>query len=301
MAKYLLALVFLSMAFIINQTYREVENHSFDLGERLEYRVHYGMINAAVASMEISNQIVYRNNRPCYKVDVWGRSVGLFDLITSINDNWGTYLDTAAIVPHGFYRILEEGRYRKFEYVDFDHQKQEAVTTILDKKTKEPREVVTTKVPENVQDMVSGYYYLRTLDFSKMKEGQLISFDAFFDLEQYDFKIRYIGKETLRTKLGKFKTIVLQPILPKNGLFTGEDAIKVWITDDSNKIPLKVKASMFVGAVEIDIKRISGARNGVPVIEESLAVRIATFIVSLVESSCLSLSLSSKCHLIQSK
>jgi hypothetical protein len=255
------------MSFNEFSTYRQVDNHSFDFGEKLEYRVHYGMLNAAEASMEIANSVVYHNERPCYKVDVWGRSVGLFDLISSINDNWGTYIDTAAIIPHGFYRILEEGRYRKFEYVDFYHQKQEAVTTILDKKTQEPKDKIVSKIPENVQDMVSGYYYIRTLDFSKFSPGEIISIDAFFDEEQYDFKLRYLGKESIRTKIGRFQTIVLQPLLPKNGLFTGEDAIKIWMTDDNNKIPLKVKASMFVGAVEIDIQRITGARNGVPVME----------------------------------
>jgi hypothetical protein len=268
MQKIFLSILFLTlMAFSGESTYREVDNFSFALGEKLEYRVHYGLLNAATATMEIGNSVVYRNQRPCYKVDIWGRSVGVFDLITRINDNWGTYIDTSAIIPHGFYRILEEGRYRKFEYVDFDHQNQQATTTILDKVTKKPRNVTVTDIPKNVQDMVSGYYYIRTLDFSNKKAGEVITIDAFFDEEKYDFSIRYLGKETLKTKLGKFRTIVLQPLLPKNGLFTGEDAIKIWMSDDNNKIPLKVKASMFVGAVEIDIKKISGARNGVPVIE----------------------------------
>lgn len=122
------------MAFNEQAAYREIDNRSFDLGEKLEYRVHYGMLNAAMATMEIGEKVVYKNNRPCYKVDVFGKSVGVFDLITRINDNWGTYIDTAAIIPHGFYRILEEGRYRKYEYVDFDHQKEQAVTILLDKK-----------------------------------------------------------------------------------------------------------------------------------------------------------------------
>jgi len=263
----LLIALFLLVAFSKQTTYREVENHSFDVGESLEYRVHYGLLNAATATMQISEKVVYRNNRPCYKVDIYGRSVGVFDLITRINDNWGTYIDTAAIIPHGSYRILEEGRYRKYEYVDFDHQKKEAITTILDKKTKEPHEPIISSIPKNVQDMVSSYYYLRTLDYSKYTEGEIITIEAFFDEECYDFKIRYVGKETIRTKLGKFRAIVLQPLLPKNGLFAGEDAIKVWISDDTNKIPLKIKASMFIGAIEIDIKKITGARNGVPVLE----------------------------------
>ncbi len=247
--------------------YRERPNTSFGEGEKLEYRVHYGMLNAAIATMVIDDKVTFRNDRPCYKVDVYGRSVGVFDLITRINDNWGSYIDTAAIIPHRFYRNIEEGRYRKYEIVDFDHTTDQATTVILDKKTKEPRETLQTKVPDNVQDMVSGYYYLRTIDFSKVQPGTVLTIDAFFDEEQYDFKVKYLGKESLRTRLGKFNTLLLQPIMPKNKLFEGEDAIKVWISDDSNKIPLKIKASLFVGAIEIDIKRISGARNGLPVLE----------------------------------
>jgi hypothetical protein len=264
---FLLLALILLMAFNEQTSYRNIENHSFDFGERLEYRVHYGLLNAATATMEISENLVYRNNRPCYKVDIYGKSVGIFDLITRINDNWGTYLDTAAIIPHGSYRILEEGRYRKYEYVEFDYEKMEAITTLLDKKTKEPLEPTMTSISKNVQDMVSGYYYLRTMDFSKIREGEIFTVNAFFDEERYDLRIRYLGKATLRTKIGKFQTLVLQPILPKNGLFSGEDAIKVWMSDDANKIPLKVKASMFIGAIEIDIKTIAGARNGVPLLE----------------------------------
>ena len=268
MKKYLPFIVLMaSMAFNPKAPYREISNTSFDVGEKLEYRVHYGLLNAANATMVVDEQVKYRNGRPCYKVDVYGRSVGVFDLITRINDNWGTYIDTAAIIPHRFYRNIEEGRYRKYEIVDFNHQNGEAVTTLLDKQTKEPRKSMKSAVPNNVQDMVSGYYFLRTMDFSKIEKGTVITLDAFFDEEQYDFKVRYLGKESLRTKLGKFNTIVLQPIMPDNKLFSGQDAIKVWLSDDTNKIPLKIKAKLVVGAVEIDIKRISGARNGVPVLE----------------------------------
>lgn len=255
------------MAFNPQAPYRDMPNFSFDVGEKLEYRVHYGMLNAATATMVVADQIKIRNKRPCYKIDVYGRSVGVFDMITRINDNWGTYVDTAAIIPHRFYRNIEEGRYRKYEIVDFDHQNDLATTITLDKQTKEPRETKKSAVPDNVQDMVSGYYFIRTLDFSNIKEGTVISVDAFFDEERYDFKIKYLGKQSLRTRLGKFRTLVLQPVMPNNKLFSGENAITVWLSDDSNKIPLKIKANMVVGAVEIDIKKISGARNGVPVLE----------------------------------
>lgn len=244
-----------------NNGYRVVKNNSFTTGEQLEYRVHYGIINAGVATMKIDDRIHTINGRPSYKIDVYGKSVGVFDLFTKIRDNWGAYVDTAALLPHRGYRNIEEGRYRKYEIVDFDQVNGKAKMTWLDRDTKRPKETKQFVTPTEVLDMVSGYYYLRTLNFSQYRPGDIIALEAFFDEEMYDFKIRYIRKEKLKTAVGEINAIVLRPIIPENKLFKGEDAIEVWISDDTNRIPLKIKASMFVGAVEIDIVKYVNARN----------------------------------------
>lgn len=241
--------------------YKPIKNTSFTTGEKLEYRIHYGIIHAAVATMTISDNVYHLNDRPCYKVDIQGKSIGLFDLVTRINNTYGSYIDTSAIVPHKFYRYIEEGRYRHNEVVDFDHIHDQATTNRLDKKSKETVEILNHAVPDNVQDMVSGFYYLRTLNFRKYKSGDIITINSFYGGDVYDFKVKYLGKEEIKTRLGTFNTILLSPIMPKNKLFDGEDSIKVWISDDSNKIPIKIKASMFVGAVEIDLKSYTNARN----------------------------------------
>lgn len=233
--------------------YRNVRNSSFEPGEVIKYKVHYGFINAAEGEMVISDKLFDINNRPCYKIDVFGKSVGMFDLFLRIRDNWGTYVDTASIVTQKFYRIIEEGKYRKHEIVDFDQNKNVASVRTYNKKKKIWRPIERFDIPTNVQDMVSGYYFLRTYDFKSLNEGDIINIDAFFDDEVYDFQIRYIGTETIKTKLGKIRSLVLAPIMPENGLFKGEDSIKVWISNDANKVPLKIKAEMFVGSVEIDI------------------------------------------------
>jgi len=63
-----------------------------------------------------------------------------------------------------------------------------------------------------------------------------------------------LRKEKLKTKLGLIDALVLEPVMPENKLFDGGEAIKVWLSDDKNRIPLKIKAEMFIGAVEVDIK-----------------------------------------------
>ncbi|UII29019.1 DUF3108 domain-containing protein [Fulvivirga maritima] len=241
--------------------YRTISNESFKPGEVIEYTAHYGFVHAAKGKMVISDEIYSINNRPCYKIDVYGESIGMFDMFLRIRDNWGTYLDTSSIVTHKFYRVIEEGKYRKNEIVEFDHSKKKAKVKTFDNKKQKWRSPEYYEVPANIQDLVSGYYYLRVLDFDKYKKDDIITVDAFFDKELYNFKVRYLGKETVKTKLGKIKSIMLSPIMPENSLFDGENSIKVWISDNENKVPLKIKADMFVGAVEIDILSYSKGDN----------------------------------------
>lgn len=236
-----------------NDSDRVVKNTSFYKGEVLTYKVHYGFINAASATMTIGEELHQINGRDCYKIEVFGRSVGMFDLFLRIRDTWGTYLDSSAMVTRKFYRKIEEGKYRKHEIVEFDQDENLARVRTWDKRKKlwKPEEVFDT--PHYVQDLVSGYYYLRTFDFSTIEEGETFKIAAFFDDEVYDFSIRFDGREVIKTKLGKIKSLKLTPLMPENELFDGENSIRVWLSDDVNKVPLKIKAEMFVGAVEVDI------------------------------------------------
>lgn len=234
--------------------YRLIPQSSFGLGERMEYRVHYGLLNAGEAVMEADSIYHYFNGRPCYKLEVQGRSTGIFDLITTIRDVWGTYLDTAAIVPHRFYQYIEEGRYRKKEIVDFDQLNNVATAHRLDRHSGELISKADFPVPYGVQDLVSGYYYLRTLDLASMKPDQIFPISGFFDDTTYVLQIQYLGKQRLKTRIGEFDTHVLSPVMPKNKFFRGRNPVRAWISADQNKIPLKVKADLLVGAVEIDIR-----------------------------------------------
>jgi len=245
-----------------DQSYRKITNKFFTTGEHLEYRVHYGFINAGEAVIKVHPKIFNINSRPCYKVDIFGKTSGTFDLMIKVRDNWGSYVDTASMIPHRHYRVIEEGKYRRNELTNFDHLGNNVEVKVLDNKTKEYKPSKNFKVPTNVQDMVSGYYFLRTVDYSKLKIGDVVSVPAFFEDTIYDFRVRYLGREMLDTKFGELKSFILSPIMPENEMFDGENSIRLWISDDSNRIPLKIQADMFIGAVEIDLKKYKGLRNG---------------------------------------
>lgn len=254
------AIVLTSLAFKVRE-YRYIPNDSFDTGEVLKYRVHWGMVNAGEAVMKVSDTYFNVNGRPCYKIDVFGNTIGLVDVAIKIRNNWGAYVDTASIIPHKAYRYIQEGRYRKNEMVNFDHENDVATVLKLDKETRKLKEKKNFEVPNDVLDIVGGYYFLRTIDYDNYKEGDIIKVDSFFGDEIYNLEIRFLGRETIDTKVGEINAIVMAPSLPNNDFFSGGDPVKVWISDDKNKVPLKVKAEIAVGAIEIDIKEMKNLRN----------------------------------------
>jgi hypothetical protein len=241
--------------------YRTIPFESFAEGEEVSYRVHYGFITAGEAVMRIDNRIHRLNDRPCYKIDVFGKTTGLANKLFGVNNNWGTYLDTAAVVPHKAYRYIREGGYRKNEVVNFEQLNKRVRVNRLNKSNEKIKKIDEYEVPHNVQDMVSGYYFLRTLDYTKYREGDVIKVDAFFDDTVFNFSVRFMGREELKTKLGTYQAIVLKPVMPENKIFEGEDPITVWISDDKYKIPLKIEANMVVGSVDVDIKDFRKAKK----------------------------------------
>jgi hypothetical protein len=235
-------------------------HRSFSNGEILKYRVHFGLINAAEATMVIDDRVQRMNGKPCYKIDIYGETNGFFDVFMKVRDNWGSYVDTTTLVSHKFYRYIEEGKYRKYEEVYFDHKKDQATVHHFDRNTRKLKNVYEFDIPKSIQDIVSGAYLMRTIDFSKMKKGETFKMSGFFDNEVHSVDVRYMGIESLKTKLGEYSTIVLSPIVPENKFFKGDTPIKLWISNDYNKVPLKIQADLVVGSIDADIKEVKNLK-----------------------------------------
>lgn len=236
-------------------TLKPVINNAFKRGEKVTFRVHYGWLTAGVATMSVAPDIYKVNDRNCYRLEVTGTSSGLIKQITEIRDVWGAFADTAAIMPHKYYRSIKENSFIKTEEIMFDYPDGLAHVS----SSRPPVGEVVLK--DNTLDMITGYYYLRLLDYDSMQPETLISLTGIFETQLYSIKIRYKGKERIKTPLGYINTIRLQPIMPENGVFAGENSVKFYISDDANRIPIKIRAELFVGGVELDIEKFEGLRH----------------------------------------
>lgn len=245
------------------EVYSPVRNESFSRGEVLEFKMTYGFFTVGKGSAKVHPNYFKFNNRDCFKVDVYAKTVGFIDWVADVDDYWGAYIDTLALVPHQFYRKIREGSYRKDEWTYFDHVNKKIQVKTLDKKTgklKEPKYYEAPK-QQQVRDMIAGFLYLRTLDFSTIKKGDTLNITGFFEDEFYSLNVVYHGKDVVKTKAGKFRAIKLVPVMPDNKLFDGENSITAWFSDDKNRIPVKIDAQMFIGSAGVELTSYSGLRN----------------------------------------
>jgi hypothetical protein len=263
---FIFALLFVMFGFTFEDQQRVYEKNVFGCGEKLEFRVHYSFINAGEATIEVYPQMYRVNNKVCYKAGVSGRSAGAFDLALRIRDEWVTYMDTSTSSPQKFYRDVEEGKYRLKEFVHYNYAT-EIATVDREGRNGSDKSRKEYAIPKDVQDIVSGFYFLRTINFNKMKVGDTIKTAAFFEDKVYDFQIKFLGRGIVDTKFGEISAIKLSPIMPDNKLFEGGNSIRMWISDDKNKIPVKIEADMFVGAVEMDLKSYQGLRHPITFVD----------------------------------
>ena len=115
-------------------------------------------------------------------------------------------------------------------------------------------------MPPCVQDVVSAIFYARNIDFNKYKPEDKIPFTMFLDNENYNLYVRYLGKETIKTKYGRFRAIKFKPLLVKGTIFEGGEKMVVWVSDDGNHLPLRVESPISVGSIKVDMMNYKNLR-----------------------------------------
>jgi hypothetical protein len=224
-------------------------------GEEIRYRVHYGFLTAGEAIMRLTDKYYLVNKKVCFRAEVIGNSKGAFDRIVRIRNVWGAYFDTLSFLPQKAFRSIAENRYRKKEETYFDHENKIANVKSEDDKAE------TVAISAGIQDMVSGYYFLRLQNYEGFRKNDTLKMKGIFENKTYDFHILYLGKERVKTRFGKAAAFVISPIMPSNSLFRGKYPIKMWISDDPNRIPLKIEAELLLGSVELDIEQYQNLKH----------------------------------------
>jgi hypothetical protein len=229
---------------------RYTPNEAFGFGEKLEYKVGYKFITAGTGYFWIKPNPVKMNGRDCYDVNFQVNSLPSLEMLYRVKDNYRSLVDVNSLTPWAFEQRIRENNYKKDFRATFDQVKNKAYA---DNKT--------YSVPENVHDVVSALYYVRTMDFSKWKKNDVIYLKNFFEDSTYTLGVKYLGKEEVEVEAGKFRCVIVEPLVVKGGLFKNEGRILIWMTDDERKIPVKVGTKIVIGFVGAELTKYSGVRG----------------------------------------
>jgi hypothetical protein len=228
---------------------------AFQTGEWFKFRVHYGVINAGYATLEVQDGVI--NNKKVYHVIGKGYSTGMSRFFFKVDDLYESYFDKATGNPYKYVRKIDEGGYTKNQEGFFNQASDRVLVKDYENKTEK-----TFVIPNNTQDIVSTFYYLRNYPtINKLKVGESVSIDMFFDEETTKFKLKFIGREDLKTKFGVIPTMIFRPLVQSGRVFKEQEALTVWISDDDNKIPVRIQASLTVGSIKADLDGFKGLKN----------------------------------------
>lgn len=232
------------------------QGNSYKAGEWFKFRIHYGIFNASYATLELKD--AYLNGKWMYHAVGYGETTGLASWFFKVEDTYESYFDKFDNKPYKFIRKIDEGGYTKDMEINFDYEKDKA--EVLDHKNDKTTYIDFTK---DVQDLISGFYYLRNnVDRDHLKVDDYIEIDMLYDDDEvFKFKLKFLGKEELKTKFGKVECLKFRPYVQSGRVFKEKESLTLWVSNDDNKIPLRIQADLRVGSLKADLDAYKGLKN----------------------------------------
>ncbi|MDX8382722.1 MAG: DUF3108 domain-containing protein, partial [Ghiorsea sp.] len=197
------------------------------VGEKMEYSVGWEFIHAGSAEINISRQ-----GESGYKVHNFASTNGFFDIFKKVRD---TLVSEGVCLGDAMQSTLfttdqVEKKYTAKKHVEYVWQ---------ENKVKYNKNGKTTMfdVPAGHLNVLDAFYLTR---IHPPTEDQPLSIPVFDAGEKYQVTVKLLKRETLRAPWGKrVDCLVIQPELKTEGVFTSVGVIKIWLTDDERRIPLK--------------------------------------------------------------
>lgn len=235
-----------------SKTKSSPQNSAFQKGEWLKFKMSYSnFLNAGFSTMEVRE--TKHNQKEAFHILGKGKSTGIVSLFFNVKDDYQTFMYKESLLPYRFIRKIDEGGYTKDEEILFNHDKNEATV-----KNYKHNTVNKHPIGDDIQDLLSSLYFLRNQNLTNLRVGDEIELKMFIDKEVTNFKLHFLGKEVVKTKFGKVNSLKFKPMVQAGRVFKEQESLTIWISDDENKIPLLIKASLAVGSLRADLDEFRG-------------------------------------------
>ncbi len=234
-----------------------LNSSSFNVGEALKYKLKYGFITAAEASLQVKDSNIRFNNRPVYHLIVQGKTNKAFDVFFKVRNKYESFIDRTNFTPFLYSEDIREDNYRRTDKARF-HQSEKKI--VANKGT------FISPVTQTF-DLVSAYYFARNIDMSGVKIGDKITLYYFLSDEVTPLTIEYIGKEVVKTNMGRINCLKFSPSISPGRIFRKDSRLYLWITDDGNRIPVKAQAEVIVGSITMELSDVKGLKEPLKIVK----------------------------------
>ena len=242
--------IFVFLLLFVPLLFAQTEKSPWLQGERLTYRISWGIITAGEASLETKKTT--GNKTEFYSL---AHNNGAFKSIYPVADTIYSRIQNGSFLPEVFRKITHEGSYHNKSVIRFDRAGAKAWlsdTVFSDPiKRKIKRATDTTiSIFGKERCIISAFYFVRGMDFVV---GEKMTFSAVSGKKRYDLRVVIHGYEEINTKFGKKKCIKVEPILDGDGIFQASGRLFIWFTDDSKRLPVLMKSEIIVGSIKAEL------------------------------------------------
>ena len=236
-----------------------VESVPFESGEKLDYVVYYNLkkiwVPAGKVRFEVQDSL-YDGNK-CYHFNGLGKTFKEYDWIFRVRDQYQSWATQQHLRPQRFIRNAQEGSSKIYYDYKFDQTENE----VYFKKSRTGTKQDTIDQTSCSFDLMTLVYYARTLDFTNVKVMDTIPLTIILDGQKYKTYIRYTGRGMATSRNGsKYKVIKFRPLLIEGTIFKSGEGMAVSVSDDKNRIPIYVEASILIGKVKVYLEKMNGIK-----------------------------------------
>lgn len=240
------------------------QNKTIAPGEKLEYTASYNMsgLLTDIAQVKMETSEVKTSKNTLMRLKCTATTYKKWDKFFKIRDLYESYVNPKTLTPYLYKRDISEGGYYKFMQYKYNH-KANLVKSLKRKKRKDGKtwdENKNLKIGTSTKDIVSTLYHIRNLDIHKASPGDQQNFTVLFDNKEVTITIKYLGIESISSKIGTKECYKLAISMKGNDILKGVNSNLLWLTADENKIPVYAKFKIPVGNGELKINSATGLK-----------------------------------------
>lgn len=222
--------------------------------ETLTYKVMFkwGLINKNAGSATLRLQSAPHGE---LKAVLTASSAPWADRIYKLRDTLVSYIDPATMQPRLYERIAhEDGKY-SHDIVTFERHGNSVTGHAVKQRRKKSNQPMSVRETDLLStgatvDMISAFYYLRSLDFNTLTPGSETEVWIFSGSKKERLRFKYIGKEQLKINDSLRPSYHVSFTFTTEGSKKSSDDIDTWLSEEKPHVPLKLQGSLPVGKIQ---------------------------------------------------